>query len=188
MSDQQRKQPSMEEILTSIRRIISQDSAQRRDPSFGRPAAAPSPPADGIGPERTAGEVLLLTEIIADNDPVVRIEPVDATPAVDRREPVFQRALEEADRPPRRETRPAGPGLISEERAAASAALLRELVRNVTQANEMSLGSDPTLEALVREALPPLLSDWLDARLPPLIERLVREEIQRIVARADQKL
>jgi cell pole-organizing protein PopZ len=179
----------MEEILTSIRRIISQDSAQRRDPSFGRPGASPPPEADAGAPERPSAEVLLLTEIVSDNEPV-RLHGAEAAGPAARREPVFQRAIEEAP-PPRRRTDgppPSGPGLISEERAAASAALLRELVRNVTQANEMSLGGDPTLEALVREALPPLLSDWLDARLPPLIERLVREEIRRIVARAEQGL
>ncbi|MFO1059200.1 MAG: DUF2497 domain-containing protein [Dongiaceae bacterium] len=181
---EQRRQPSMEEILTSIRRIISQDSVQRRDPSFARNGAAPAD--DGLPPERPSAEVLLLTEVVAENEPA-RLDPV-ASPAGPRRDPVFQRGEETA---PRRQPEGAplpGPGLISEERAAASAALLRELVRNVTQANELSLGGDPTLEALVREALPPLLSDWLDARLPPLVERLVREEIRRIVARAEQGL
>jgi cell pole-organizing protein PopZ len=182
---EQRRQPSMEEILTSIRRIISQDSVQRRDPSFSRGAAGPED--GGLPPERPSAEVLLLTEVVGDGG-AARLDPVEA-PAAMRREPVFQRAAEEAAaRRPADSAPVPGPGLISAERAAASAALLRELVRNVTQANEMSLGGDPTLEALVREALPPLLSDWLDARLPPLIERLVREEIRRIVLRAEQGL
>jgi hypothetical protein len=81
--------------------------------------------------------------------------------------------------------RAAGQQLLSQDRAQASAALLRELVRSVTQANELSLRGDPTLEALVREALPPLLRDWLDANLPALVERLVRAEIDRVVARAE---
>ena len=37
-----------------------------------------------------------------------------------------------------------------------------------------------TLEDLVSEMLRPLLRDWLDANLPPLVERLVREEIERV--------
>lgn len=36
------------------------------------------------------------------------------------------------------------------------------------------------LEALTLEALDPLLRDWLDRNLAPLVERLVREEIARI--------
>ena len=46
-------------------------------------------------------------------------------------------------------------------------------------------GSDtpPTvLEALVLEALDPLLRDWLDRNLAPLVERLVAAEIGRIMA------
>ena len=37
-----------------------------------------------------------------------------------------------------------------------------------------------TLEDLVSEMLRPLLKEWLDANLPPLVERLVREEIERV--------
>ena len=30
----------------------------------------------------------------------------------------------------------------------------------------------------------PLLKQWLDAHLPPMVERLVRAEIERVVGRA----
>ena len=42
----------------------------------------------------------------------------------------------------------------------------------------------PTIEDLVREEIRPLLKEWLDAHLPPLVERLVRAEIERVVGRA----
>ena len=38
----------------------------------------------------------------------------------------------------------------------------------------------PTIEDLVRSELRPLLKDWLDNHLPPLVERLVRAEIERV--------
>ena len=41
----------------------------------------------------------------------------------------------------------------------------------------------PTIEDIVREEIRPLLKDWLDANLPPLVERLVRVEIERVVGR-----
>ena len=50
-------------------------------------------------------------------------------------------------------------------------------------------GSDtpPTvLEALVLEALDPLLRDWLERNLAPLVERLVEAEIGRIMANGDR--
>lgn len=37
-----------------------------------------------------------------------------------------------------------------------------------------------TLEEIVREELRPLLKSWLDANLPPLVERLVKAELARV--------
>ena len=37
------------------------------------------------------------------------------------------------------------------------------------------------LEALILEKLDPLLQDWLERNLPPLVERLMREELQGLV-------
>ena len=42
------------------------------------------------------------------------------------------------------------------------------------------------LEALVLEALDPLLRDWLERNLAPLVERLVEAEIGRIMASGDR--
>jgi cell pole-organizing protein PopZ len=42
----------------------------------------------------------------------------------------------------------------------------------------------PTIEDLVRDEIRPLLKDWLDTHLPPLVERLVRAEIERLAGRA----
>jgi len=37
-----------------------------------------------------------------------------------------------------------------------------------------------TLEDLVREMLRPLLKGWLDDNLPGIVERIVRQEIERV--------
>lgn len=37
-----------------------------------------------------------------------------------------------------------------------------------------------TLEDLVKEMLRPMLKTWLDENLPPMVERLVRQEIERV--------
>ena len=47
----------------------------------------------------------------------------------------------------------------------------------------MSRGG-PSIEDVVREEIRPLLKDWLDQHLPPLVERLVRAEIERVLGRA----
>jgi len=44
---------------------------------------------------------------------------------------------------------------------------------------------ETSLEGLVREMLRPALAKWLDANLPPIVERLVSEEIKRIAGKKD---
>ena len=40
---------------------------------------------------------------------------------------------------------------------------------------------ETSLEGMAREMLRPMLADWLDKNLPPMVEELVRQEIARIV-------
>lgn len=42
-------------------------------------------------------------------------------------------------------------------------------------------GGDITLDALVRDALQPLLTDWIERNLPDMVERLVQAEIRRMM-------
>jgi uncharacterized protein len=42
---------------------------------------------------------------------------------------------------------------------------------------------ETSLEGLARELLRPALADWLDKNLPPMVERLVAAEIARIVGK-----
>ena len=37
-----------------------------------------------------------------------------------------------------------------------------------------------TIDGVVEDLLRPMLKSWLDSNLPPLVERLVREEIERV--------
>ncbi|MCD8497886.1 MAG: DUF2497 domain-containing protein [Alphaproteobacteria bacterium] len=40
-----------------------------------------------------------------------------------------------------------------------------------------------TIEDVVRDELRPMLREWLDKNLPPLIERLVQDELERVTKR-----
>ena len=44
-------------------------------------------------------------------------------------------------------------------------------------------GADNSLEGLVREMLRPMLKEWLDKNLPPMVERYVEREIVRLTRR-----
>jgi len=148
-------EPSMEDILSSIKRIIAEDvetggaSRVRR-----RPAPQPNPV------EATEDDdVLELNEPAPDSD----------TPSMATRA-----AAQSAAAPA-----PAVPAekIISDETAEASRARLASLSRLVIKPEVA--GSD-TLEGLVREMLKPMLRDWLDANLPGLVEAMVAKEIARI--------
>jgi len=155
--------PSMEDILASIRRILSEDET-------AAPAANPPSEADLPPEAKPEGEdVLVLDPAMMVADPAREAEPVTAAPP-----PVA------APAPP-----PApAPQLVAPETAAAAASSVEGLVRTLTERTTRVSSSGPTIEDIVREELRPLLKSWLDVNLPPLVERLVRAEIERVVGRA----
>jgi cell pole-organizing protein PopZ len=76
--------------------------------------------------------------------------------------------------------------LVSEETFAASTAALSQLSRTMRKGKDAQIGGGRMVEDLVREALEPMLKTWLDANLQGIVERLVRQEIERMVRRAEE--
>jgi hypothetical protein len=78
--------------------------------------------------------------------------------------------------------------LIAPEAEAATASSVGSLLRTLDSTRQASATllyrGGPTLEDMVREEMRPILKQWLDANLPPMVERLVRAEIERLVGRA----
>ena len=70
--------------------------------------------------------------------------------------------------------------ILSDDAAIASRQSLTSLSAMLVKPEE---GSANTLEALVQEMLRPMMKEWLDQRLPDLVERLVEREIARITGR-----
>jgi cell pole-organizing protein PopZ len=164
MSDKKSSlEPSMEEILASIRRILAEDERGAR-PLPLRP--------------RAAADVLDLTEAIGEDGSVRHIEPM----AMMRREPAAPPVLPDGrvePAPPSQE----GPGerLLSEPAAASVSA---SFARLAAAPHQVEPGSEPALDELVRETLRPMLQAWLDRHLPALVERLVQAEIARLMGGA----
>ena len=164
--------PSMEDILASIRRILSEDEAPT---GAGAQSAQEQPQGEGAD-----SGVLVLDPSMMVSDPVHEAEPLptdslpadslaaDSLPA----EPSAAAALPEARS-----------GLVAPEAAAAAAVSVSSLVRTLTDRAVQVCSGGPTVEDIVREELRPLLKSWLDANLPALVERLVRAEIERVVGR-----
>jgi hypothetical protein len=67
--------------------------------------------------------------------------------------------------------------LLSSEAARAASSAFTRLA---DAAAGRPMGRDRSLEEITHECLKPLLKVWLDENLPRLVERLVREEIERV--------
>ncbi|MGE5200531.1 MAG: DUF2497 domain-containing protein [Acidobacteriota bacterium] len=162
----------MEEILASIRRIIAEDGEQ--------PAAAPAKEAPPAATPPKPDEILELTEVV-DEDHGVK----PAAVAMAEPEPQPRAQPQAPPQPPAVEPG-ASNGLVSDAAAAASLAALSQLnqlgERREKRMSDIPLGEGPqTIEGLVRDMLRPLLKEWLDSNLPDIVERIVHEEVDRLV-------
>lgn len=152
----------MEDILSSIKRIIAEENEPpRARRGLGSARAASARPIDA--------SVLELSDPIAEADEVPVAQP-DPTSA-----PVAATAPATAPTPPPTPARDA----VSAATVEAARGALDSLTRLVVKPDQP--GSD-TLEGLVREMLRPMLAQWLDANLPTLVEQMVAREIARITA------
>lgn len=160
----------MEEILASIRRIISEDDAPAADAAAPEPEPAPMPmPA---APEED--DVLELTDAIDEPAPLQTVGDIDVyEPAAPEPEPVadWRQDPEPVYSPPPAADEP----LISSVTAAASASVFGQLSAAISMP-----ANGRTLEDVVRELLRPLLKQWLDDNLTRIVETKVAEEVERI--------
>ena len=174
-------EPSMEDIIASIGRIIAEDS---------RSTAAIRPVRDEIG------EILELTEVIEADGSVRHLAPVavrasvagaDIEPSPARPERI-ERELARADPEAVSQSDHSRERILSSATSGAAAtafARLGAVPRERRTEGDLTIGAaDRTLEEIVRDTLRPLLQAWLDDHLPGLVERLVREEIARVVGEA----
>jgi uncharacterized protein len=165
--------PSMEDILASIRRILSEDEV----PASGAAIASPASPPEGhAAGDRAPGDGVLVL------DPAMMVSkpPESATEAPEPAPVPIPPAPHAAPAPA--VTTPQA--LIAPEAAAAAASSVDSLLRKIAAERSTQVHSGgPTIEDIVREELRPLLKAWLDVNLPPMVERLVRVEIERVVGR-----
>lgn len=159
----------MEEILSSIKRIIAEEGDAATGARTRRAAAAkvaPTPVAQADELDDEEEEVLELS----DPAPTPAAQPKAVAPAA---APVEASAAEAPARPE---------PILSQHVAEATRGPLEALSRMVVKPDVA--GSD-TLEGLVRELLKPMMREWLDTNLPRIVETMVAREISRITQRQD---
>ena len=150
----QEGEPSVEEILESIKQVIARDNRDtlqrertRREPAYVEPTVAE--PAD----EDEAEEVL------------------DLGDAADE--------LDEADEPAEDTTLVAETAARSMRESLDALAMIAEPGARP----QIVRSGETSLEGLTRDLLRPMLAEWLEQNLPEMVERLVKAEIARIAGK-----
>jgi uncharacterized protein len=203
------QEPSMEEILASIRRIIADDDAskstQRAEPA--KPAQSLAPESQAVRPEpgrpgpesksaalgstlgvgagatEHSGDVLDLTESMAAAPAAAAIPNSKSAAAAQFRtiDGASDVGFDESSERPVSQ--------VDSDRGAPRAERRQLLSTETTAAVDSAFNAlaqtvlvqnARTLEDLVREMLRPLLKSWLDDNLPSVVERMVRAEIERV--------
>ena len=198
MSDQTAQEPTMEEILASIRRIISEDETpaeaaqadaatddEPEDPVEDSFPAAEAEPADEPAmaePDAPVDDdVLELTD--AYEAPAETSEPAESIGDLDVTERPFEDPPAPTAEPEARSAMPTSydepsDGIVSDTAAETAASAFAGLTASLKLPSE-----GRSLEDLVRELMRPLLKDWLDQNLPGIVEEQVRAEVERIARR-----
>ncbi len=145
-------EPSMEEILASIRRIISEEEAAPAKGEVLDLVERADPPGGDV-------DDLLVFDAEPEEPPPALTVEADASVA---RAPVAPPVPREV--------------LVSQVAASATSGALGRLAGALRIAETQG----QTLEGMVREMLQPLLREWLDAHLPAIVEAKVEAELERI--------
>lgn len=174
------EEPSIEEILASIRQIISDDDDEEKEEE----------PAEEImadileTQDEEKEEVLELTEKDMEEPPAPAPEPepepeiemVEATPEP---EPEIEEEPEEVFEV----ESPIPSDIMSSATQKAAVGSIAKLASKMPINNSRSY-SGVTLEDLVKEMLHPMLREWMDGNLPPMVERIVQKELEKLARRA----
>ncbi len=164
--------PSMEDILASIRRILNEDESAPQAAEQAKSVEAPAP--ETPAPVQTVPS------------PEVRAEKPAAPLALDASMMVVS-PLHSKDEKVNQVTALASntqENLVSPGTATAAASSISSLVQALSTQRATPVFRDgPTIEDLVREEIRPVVQQWMDQYLPQIVERLVRAEIERVIAR-----
>jgi cell pole-organizing protein PopZ len=160
-------EPSMEEILASIRRIISEEDQ------------APAAPAEVLELTQPAEDVeddIVFEDTKAEAPPVAApppaAPPMAAAPAPQPAPPPQPRVAPAPTPAPQAPT----DTIVSEPAAYVTADAFSRLAGSVRVADS----PNQTLEGLIRQLVRPMLKEWLDAHLPSIVEAKVEAELDRI--------
>jgi cell pole-organizing protein PopZ len=195
------EEKSMEDILSSIREIISGETPKNASSdAMADKKKAPDKAKKDEKPKQE--DVLELTTKVTDTPPppIKETPPAAEAPSaagdvLDNIDAALGSEMPQEQTPSpamRDEPAYAAPAasssesterLLSRQSAEAAAESLRNLVKNIPapKIESPSFRSGNTLEDIVAESLKPLLAQWLDRNLPVIVERIVEKEVRKLL-------
>ncbi len=206
MTDVEKKDDSMEDILHSIRDIIAGDEEKQEEPvaeEVEETTTPNDPPQEDAVKEEpqeedTSEEIMELTDIVEEED---ASEEVDVLQDIDQALEVAAPDIEEevviAEAPVIEEVshseevvesevpRHKSETLLTNDKAQASTRALQKLLHNVPKPDidSPAFRNGITIEDLVVEAIKPMLSEWLNEHLPVIVNEMVEREIRKLLPR-----
>ncbi|TPJ45651.1 PopZ family protein [Mesorhizobium sp. B2-7-1] len=140
-----------------------------------RPAAANAPQSAETIVADWRREIAAVGGSTVTARPAVRVPEAAPKVEIEKEEPAFEAAAHAgAARASEPEAQPARPAILSERTGRQVAAAFGEL------SDAFASRGKKSFDEMAEEMLRPMLQDWLDNNLPTLVERLVREEIERV--------
>lgn len=193
-TDKSDQEPSMEEILSSIRRIIADDEEEGAPAKKAPADARPEPEAEPKATAPADDDILDLTQVVENGgdapdaaatvevaDEIELEEEVELEPA----EPA-QRPLDEPARAAPEQSMSDDDTLVSAAAASASTGAFAKLTKVALSSGPPPVtGGDKTVEAFLVELLRPMLKEWLDNNLENVVQRVVEQEVKKLARRAE---
>ena len=197
-AEQKTTEPSMEEILASIRRIISDDQ------QLAQPTAATAPgvaaPKSALPVQPAPATFAASPAPVVVQPPVPSVQPAEpeleddvfeltmpvVSPVIE--EPVKMKAINTPETAPQPLAQPVYVAVSSHvsEPSVSNEALITgqtdKLVSGLfgSLAHTVLSQNARTIDDVVKDMLRPMLKSWLDDNLPTIVEQLVRAEIERV--------
>lgn len=177
------EEPTMEEILSSIRRIISDDDEPVTEEVADEFESVEV--EEDISDDEDDDEILELTEILAEGDPLDNADDLLSPDEIDDLEfstsepEVFAEIAEEDPMASAMQelVEPIVADVLISSEAGSQVSDNFNLFANTLLAQN---GAGQTVESMVMALMRPMLKGWLDENLPVMVEKIVREEIERV--------
>lgn len=184
-------EPSMEEILASIRKIIADDSlGTKKDEPL-----PPPPIGEMVEPDETDADVLDLADVATlaeqSDDVLIGMGEEASDMSFDELPGLPEPVMVDVDIPPAPMPAPVMVTPPPAPRLSTPAAMESHILSNETSGlvagafaalsrNAAMPAPGRSIEDVVAELLRPMLREWMDSHLPGIVERLVKAEIERV--------